>query len=82
MNSKFLLTELLIPVLCVNLLFSGARLATGQAPDSVDKDYSSELPRIAPRSPEEALESFQVLPGFKSVTILIVKRLEQNQVAM
>ena len=39
----------------------------GQAtaiPDSVDKDYASELPRIQPKSPEEELKSFEVVPGF------------------
>ena len=33
-------------------------------PDSVDRDYSSELPRIDPLEPEEALKSFELRPGF------------------
>lgn len=40
--------------------------AVGQdaAPDSADKDYSAELPRIPPKSPEEELLSFEAVPGF------------------
>ena len=33
--------------------------------DSIDRDYRSELPRIQPMSPEEALSSFTVAPGFQ-----------------
>ncbi len=53
-------------------------IATGQAPersgvtasqvsqaDTPDKDYSAELPRIAPLSPEEEFRSFEVLDGFE-----------------
>lgn len=35
------------------------------APDSVDRDYSEELPRIKPLSPEQALESFDIKEGFR-----------------
>ncbi|WP_425615336.1 PVC-type heme-binding CxxCH protein [Anatilimnocola sp. NA78] len=34
-------------------------------PDSVDKDYSAELPRLDPLSPSEALGSFEIVPGFR-----------------
>ena len=34
------------------------------APDTADKDYSAELPRIPPKTPEEELQSFEMLPGF------------------
>lgn len=33
--------------------------------DSPDKDYSAELPRIAPKTPAEALATFQVAKGFR-----------------
>jgi putative membrane-bound dehydrogenase-like protein len=34
-------------------------------PDSVDKDYSAELPRLDPLSPAEALKSLEIAPGFR-----------------
>lgn len=43
----------------------GQTATIGSDNDSVDKDYSSELPRLAPRSPEEALDSFEVAEGFR-----------------
>lgn len=47
---------------CAALLF-GAAIA--QEPDSVDRDYSGELPRIEPLSPIAALESFETHPNFE-----------------
>ncbi len=35
------------------------------APDSLDRDYAAELPRIQPTEPDKALGTFQVAPGFK-----------------
>lgn len=35
------------------------------APDTLDKDYSAELPRSTPLSPAEAMKSFEIAPGFK-----------------
>ncbi|MBI2432678.1 MAG: c-type cytochrome [Candidatus Hydrogenedentes bacterium] len=35
-----------------------------ESQDSIEKDYSGELPRIAPLPPEEALASFEVQPGY------------------
>ena len=34
-------------------------------PDSVDKDYSAELPRLDPLSPAEALKTLEIAPGFR-----------------
>lgn len=34
------------------------------APDSVDRDYAADLPRIPSLSPDEALGSFEIEPGF------------------
>lgn len=47
------------------LLGAGAAFAQGGENDSLERDYTAELPRIAPLMPEEALSSFEVLPGFK-----------------
>lgn len=33
--------------------------------DAADRDYSAELPRVPPRSPEEALKAFRTLDGFR-----------------
>ena len=34
-------------------------------PRSTDPDYSAELPRIPPTEPEDALETFEVVPGYE-----------------
>lgn len=49
--------------LAVLLISSLAGWASAQ--DSADKDYSAELPRIPPTEPADALQTFQVQPGFK-----------------
>ncbi len=36
----------------------------GEPQDSVDRDYGKDLPRIPPLSPEQAIKSFEVAPGF------------------
>jgi putative membrane-bound dehydrogenase-like protein len=38
---------------------------TSDPPDTPDKDYSAELPRIAPLSPEDEYKSFEILDGFE-----------------
>jgi len=45
----------------------GALWCTAQQPASDDpnKDYSAELPRIAPHEPAEAMATFQVQPGYE-----------------
>ena len=67
------------------LLFSIAALfATGvlaDAPDSIDRDYRSELPRIQPLEPEEALASFSVAPGFR-MELVAAEPLVTDPVAM
>lgn len=49
----------------VSLFGAAAVPAQDAADDSLDRDYAAELPRIAPLSPEEALSSFEVHPGFR-----------------
>jgi putative membrane-bound dehydrogenase-like protein len=62
-------TILMLTALCGGLPF--AFRATGQppdksaaSPDSVERDYKQELPRIPPREPGEAAAVFHVAPGF------------------
>src|SRR5438309_1514889 len=35
------------------------------AKDGKDKDFAAELPRIAPKSPADAVKTFKLAPGFK-----------------
>ena len=39
--------------------------SASESQDSTDRDYSGELPRIAPLEPDEALNSFEVETGFR-----------------
>jgi hypothetical protein len=52
---------------CGLLLLGGWTWLAGDEPtnDSLDRDYSAELPRIQPTEPAEALATFRVAPGFK-----------------
>jgi putative membrane-bound dehydrogenase-like protein len=63
-----------------------AAIASGQAPgpavpDTLDKDYSAELPRSQPLSPEEALRSFEIVPGFR-VELVAAEPLVTDPVAI
>lgn len=49
--------------------------------DSVDRDYSSELPRIAPLGPSEALESFETADGFR-MELAAAEPLVRDPIAM
>lgn len=55
------LTKPLFTTFLILLLFNAT---ITQAVDA-EKDYSDELPRIAPLSPKDALNSFQIAEGFK-----------------
>ena len=55
---------------CLFILPAIAAALWGQAPknqpaDSIDKDYSSELPRIKETEPDKALATFTVAKGFR-----------------
>src|SRR5215510_15533860 len=54
-----------VPLLPFALYFLTALSTAAQPPDSLDRDYASELPRIAPTEPQAALVTFQVAAGFK-----------------
>ncbi len=54
-------------VLCVavsSFVAVNSSIAQDATPDAVDKDYSAELPRIPPKSPEEERQSFESIPGY------------------
>ncbi|HUE69514.1 MAG TPA: PVC-type heme-binding CxxCH protein [Pirellulaceae bacterium] len=54
---------------CLFVLPAVAAALWGQAPkdqpDSIDKDYSAELPRIKPTEPDQAAATFTVAKGFR-----------------
>src|SRR5262245_9724519 len=52
---------LILPV----VVWSDTSSAQKPGPGRAEKDYASELPRIPPKTPAEALESFRVHPGFR-----------------
>ena len=57
---------LLGSLLCMILAASGAAQGTTAPPaDAADRDYSGELPRIAPTEPKAALATFRVADGFR-----------------
>ncbi|WP_428306609.1 PVC-type heme-binding CxxCH protein [Lacipirellula sp.] len=43
---------------------SPSQVAAAAADDSIERDYSGDLPRIAPLEPEQAPKSFEIEPGF------------------
>jgi putative membrane-bound dehydrogenase-like protein len=61
------------------LLLTPISLAA-QQPDSVDKDYSAELPRIPALTPEQSAKQFDVLDGF-DVHLVAAEPLVQDPVA-
>jgi putative membrane-bound dehydrogenase-like protein len=51
--------------LVIFLLLTVSTLAPAQQPDTPEKDYSAELPRIKALSPEKSQQQFEVLDGFE-----------------
>ena len=49
--------------------------------DSVQKDYGSELPRIAAKTPAEALKTFKLQPGFR-IELVAAEPLVQDPVSI
>lgn len=66
------------------VLLTGAWLVAGDAPkdkDSADKDYSAELPRISPKSPEDSLKAMRLKTGFHA-EIVAAEPLIRSPMAM
>ena len=63
------------------LTLAAACGATEVVDDSVDRDYSDELQRIASTAPADALRRFETLPGFR-VELVASEPLVQDPVAM
>lgn len=59
---RFYLSALFLSALAALLL---AQAPNDQPADSADKDYSAELPRIAPTESERAVDTFTVAKGFR-----------------
>lgn len=68
-------------LLCVCLLPLAPAESQEAGLDSVDRDYASELPRIAPLEPGEALDSFVVQPGFR-MELVAAEPLVHDPIAM
>lgn len=49
--------------------------------DSLDRDYAAELPRIPPKTPQEALKAFEIVPGFK-VQLVTAEPLTRDPIAL
>ena len=64
-SSALLLTLALVAVLGIRSLWAGPTADSVEA-DSVDRDYSDELPRIDPIEPEDALATLNVAAGFRA----------------
>jgi len=56
-------------------------ISFAQEPDSVDRNYSGELPRIAALEPEDALKSFEVHPSFR-MELVAAEPLVRDPIAM
>jgi len=63
------------------LMFSCVAWAAEPEQDSLDRDYSQELPRIKPLSPDQAGQTFQTAPGFR-VELVAAEPLVVDPVAM
>jgi putative membrane-bound dehydrogenase-like protein len=72
--------RLILTILVVSLTAT-CPCSFAQDADSVDRDYSDELPRIAPLEPDEALESFEVHPGFR-MELVAAEPLVRDPIAM
>jgi len=76
--------KVLVPAFVVCALFLSLGywgLAEEAVEDSVDRDYSAELPRIPALEPEEAMAAFELLPGYR-IELVAAEPLVRDPVAM
>ncbi len=79
-NIRLSRNAVLAVCLCVAPVFAVAQDATAEK-DSVDRDYSEELPRIPPTEPQDALSTFKVRPGFQ-MELVAAEPLVRDPIAM
>ena len=71
----------LVPLACSTAGQSQKPSDPQEVEDSVERNYASELPRIPALEPDEALGSFEVLPGFR-IELAAAEPLVADPVAM
>lgn len=65
MSPNYIFRCLAVCTVCGIAAIASAQRPKPAVPDTLNKDYAAELPRSTPLSPEEALKSFEIAPGFK-----------------
>ena len=68
-------------VVLLGLALIGAAIADDKSQDAADKDYSAELPRIAPKSPEDSVKAMKLKAGFHA-EIVAAEPLIRSPMAM
>lgn len=66
---------------CLAALGSGSALAEDAEKDSLDRDYTADLPRIAPVMPEDAVATFEVHAGFQ-IDLVAAEPLAADPIAL
>jgi putative membrane-bound dehydrogenase-like protein len=74
-------SQLLFLVCLIALTLAVGAVADPPDADSVDRDYSGELPRIAPKAPADALKTFKLAAGFR-IELVAAEPLVVDPVAM
>ncbi|MBC7816747.1 MAG: HEAT repeat domain-containing protein, partial [Planctomycetaceae bacterium] len=81
MKARTIRRALLLSLLICGWLVTSQLPAANPKTDSTEPDYSAELPRIAPKSPEESLKSMRLKAGFHA-EIVAAEPLIRSPMAM